>query len=65
LIKLVKKNILRFPKPGTNPRGVEITKEALSCLVSDNMNRKITINWQKVEIEFDPYKRWVELWSEE
>jgi len=63
--KIGKEKYIKIPKPGTNPRGVEITKEALSCLVSDNMTRKITINWQKVEIEFDPYKRWVELWSEE
>jgi len=38
---------IKLPKPGTNPRGVEITKEALSSLVEDGMSRKIMINWQK------------------
>ncbi|MBP8639114.1 MAG: ThaI family type II restriction endonuclease [Dictyoglomi bacterium] len=56
---------IKLPKPGTNPRGVEITKEALSSLVEDGMSRKIMINWQKTEIDFDPYKRWVDLWRDD
>lgn len=63
--KIGKEKYIKIPKLGTNPRGVEITKEALSCLVNNKKSGKIQINWQKVEIEFDPYKRWVELWSEE
>ncbi|HOV31750.1 MAG TPA: ThaI family type II restriction endonuclease [Candidatus Hydrogenedens sp.] len=63
--KIGKEKYIKIPKPGTNPRGVEFTKEALSDLIKDNMTRKIPINWQKVKIEFDPYKRWVELWSDD
>jgi len=63
--RLGRKNYIKLPKPGTNPRGVEITKEALSGLIKDSMSKKIVINWQKTKIEFDPYKRWVELWSED
>jgi len=37
-------NYIKLPKPGTNPRGVEITKEALSDLVKDSISRKIVIN---------------------
>ncbi|MEM3829534.1 MAG: ThaI family type II restriction endonuclease [Conexivisphaerales archaeon] len=55
---------IKLPKPGTNPRGVEITNKALSSLVKDSMSRKIIITWQKTEIEFNPYYRWVDLWRE-
>ncbi|MCK4225228.1 MAG: ThaI family type II restriction endonuclease, partial [candidate division Zixibacteria bacterium] len=45
--------------------GVEITKEALSSLVGDSETRRIEINWQRTNIDFNPYKRWVDLWREE
>ena len=58
-------NYIKLPKPGTNPRGVEITKEALSNLVGDSESRSISINWQRTRIEFNSYKRWVDLWRED
>lgn len=58
-------NYIKLPKPGTNPRGVEISKEALISLVRDNNTRSIEINWQRTKVEFNPYKRWVELWKED
>ncbi|MGQ9848207.1 MAG: ThaI family type II restriction endonuclease [Bacteroidales bacterium] len=60
-----RENYIKLPKPGTNPRGVEITKEALSSLVEDSMSRRIAINWQKIKVEFNSYKRWVDLWMED
>jgi len=30
---------IKLPKPGTNPRGVEITKEALTSLVKDDLSK--------------------------
>lgn len=60
-----RQNYVKLPKPGTNPRGVEITKEALSSLVQNNESRKIEINWQRTKIEFNSYKRWVDLWEED
>ncbi|BDC36462.1 hypothetical protein MTLP_11440 [Candidatus Methanoliparum sp. LAM-1] len=63
--KIGRENYIKLPKPGTNPRGVEITKEALSGLVEDSMSKRIVINWQKTKIEFNPYKRWVDLWRED
>jgi hypothetical protein len=60
-----KENYIKLPKPGTNPRGVEIAKEALSTLVADRDTKSIIINWQKVKIDFNPYMRWVDLWREE
>jgi hypothetical protein len=60
--RLGRQNYIKLPRPGTNPRGVEVTKEALSNLVGDNESRSILINWQRTKIEFNPYKRWVDLW---
>jgi len=57
-------NYVLLPKPGTNPRGVEITKEALTALINDPETKRIEIEWRKVEIDYDPFKRWVELWNE-
>jgi len=58
-------NYIKLPKPGTNPRGVEISKEALSALVQNRQSKKILIKWRKTSIEFNAYKRWVDLWGED
>jgi len=63
--RIGRENYIKLPKAGTNPRGVEITKEALSTLVVDSESRKIPIKWQITEITFNPYHRWVELWRED
>jgi len=60
-----KERYIKLPKPGTNPRGVEITKEALLRLVGDKEAKFIEIGWQKSEIDYYPYKRWVDYWREE
>jgi len=56
---------IKLPIPGTNPRGVEITKEALSHLVRSKETKVIKIDWQRSEIDYHPYKRWVDYWKEE
>jgi len=63
--KVGRENYIKLPKPGTNPRGVEITKEALSALVVDSESKSIVINWHRTKIEFNAYKRWVDLWMED
>lgn len=60
-----KEKYIKLPKPGTNPRGVEISKEAMSGLIEDKDTKKIEIVWQRREIKFNPYKRWIDLWSED
>ena len=55
---------IKLPTPGTNPRGAEITKEALSQLVWDKETKVIDIFWQRSEIDYHPYKRWVDYWRE-
>jgi len=59
--KMGRQNYIKIPKPGTNPRGVEITKNALSNLLGDIDTRSIPINWKRTKIEFNSYKRWVDL----
>ena len=63
--KIGKEKYIRLPKPGTNPRGVEITKEALEALVKDRESKVIEIYWQKAKIDYNPYKRWVDYWEED
>ncbi len=63
--KIGKEKYIRLPKPGTNPRGAEITKEALETLVKDRESKVIEIYWQKAKIDYNPYKRWVDYWEED
>ncbi len=53
---------IKLPKQGTNPRGIEITKEAMLRLVDSEMSKKIPVSWRKEGIQFSPYKRWIDLW---
>lgn len=63
--RIGRNSYIKLPKPGTNPRGVEITKEALTSLVKDDLSKSIEIKWQKTKIEYNPYKRWVDYWGED
>lgn len=63
--KLGKYSYIKLPKAGTNPRGVEITKQALSLLISDRNAKSILVEWNRVENNISSYKRWVELWMED
>nr|MDO8134177.1 ThaI family type II restriction endonuclease [Candidatus Njordarchaeum guaymaensis] len=54
----------KLPKPGTNPRGVEVSKEALLRLMRDEDTNSLKIVWQRSEIEYNPYQRWVDYWEE-
>ena len=60
-----RKKYIKLPKPGTNPRGVEITKEALSWLVENKETKVIQIAWKRSKVDYSPYKRWVDYWKEE
>ena len=62
--KIGREEYIKLPKPGTNPRGVEITKEALSQLVKDRKTQIIEIPWQRSKIDYNPYKKWVDCWKE-
>jgi len=62
--KMGKGKYIKLPKPGTNPRGVEITKEALEALTTHKESKVIEIYWQKAKIDYNPYKKWVDYWEE-
>lgn len=63
--KMGREKYIKLPKPGTNPRGVEITREALSSLVKNKMSKVIEIHWQRKKVDYNPYKRWVDYWKED
>lgn len=63
--KIGRENYIKLPKPGTNPRGVEITQEALATMATDSESRKIGISWQKFKIDFNVYERWIDFWRED
>ena len=63
--RIGRRNYIKLPKPGTNPRGAEITKEALSTLVRDSDSKCIIMNWHKIAMPFNPYNRWVDLWRDD
>jgi hypothetical protein len=62
---LGREKYIKLPKAGTNPRGVEISKDALTLLTEHELTQKIEIDWQKVEINFNPFKRWLDYWRED
>jgi hypothetical protein len=62
--KIGRSRYLKLPKAGTNPRGVELTGEALKLLVQEEKTLSIQINWKKEIIDFKPFKRWIELWEQ-
>lgn len=56
---------IKLPKPGTNPRGVEMQPNAIQKLIEHPDTSSIAINWKKEAIEYRPFERWVELWQAE
>ncbi len=63
--KIGRDNYIKLPKQGTNPRGVEISNEALRAAVKDANTKSVEINWIKESIDYNPFKKWVDLWSED
>ncbi|MBI5682960.1 MAG: ThaI family type II restriction endonuclease [Deltaproteobacteria bacterium] len=64
LNQIGKEKYLKLPKVGTNPRGVEISKDGLIMLLQDKETRCIEIVWKHSKMEYNPYKRWVDYWKE-
>lgn len=50
----------KLPQQGTNPRGVEITNDAINKLTEHSQTKMIKINWFRSDNEnYTPYDRWV------
>jgi hypothetical protein len=56
---------IKLPKVGTNPRGVEISTDALRILANHPKSLKIAVEWKKKEIVYRPYERWLDLWKKD
>lgn len=63
--RMGREGYIKLPKPGTNPRGVEITEDALEAIATDKDSKAIEMNWQRTKVDYDPYQRWVDRWSDE
>ncbi|MBS3091323.1 ThaI family type II restriction endonuclease [Candidatus Pacearchaeota archaeon] len=61
---LGKEKYLKMPKAGTNPRGVEFSKESIQKMLQHHKTLKIKINWIKQDIPYNVYKRWIDFWKE-
>ena len=67
--KLGRERYLRFPKHGTNPRGVDICSEGVKELLKHPLTRCLEIEWKRSEgartgeLRLVPYKRWLEYWK--
>ena len=60
-----RESYIKLPKAGTNPRGVEFAKNVLARLTADSQAKNIEIIWQKSDIGFNAYKKWLDLWKED
>ena len=65
LEQIGRKRYIKLPKPGTNPRGIELSVEALEFLAEHSQSQNIPIQWHKSTVEYDPYHRWLDLWERE
>jgi len=62
---LGRERYIKLPKKGTNPRGVEISSEALRMCVNETPY-KLNIKWVVDEnFNYDPFERWIELWEKD
>lgn len=53
---------LKLPRAGTNPRGVEFSRAAIVRLTQHKLSKQIPIEWTQQDLDYDPYKRWVDYW---
>ncbi len=65
LKKIGKDAYIKKPIRGTNPRGVEISSQALKILVNHTQTLKIDIEWKKTTIDFNPYDKWIDYWKKD
>jgi hypothetical protein len=63
--RIGRERYVKLPKAGTNPRGVEISAEALRLLANHPQSFRIPINWYRKKVEYNPYERWLEYWQKD
>lgn len=62
LNRIGRQHYTKLPKVGTNPRGVEITDQALALLVSHPQTLRVPITWYRKKVYYSPYDRWLDYW---
>jgi hypothetical protein len=62
LDSLGKDSFFKLPKPGTNPRGIEMTEIAMSHAVTHPSSKNISILWKRPSIRYNKYERWITYW---
>lgn len=63
--RLGKGRYLNLPKPGTNPRGVDFSKDAINSMLDDKRTLRIVIDWIKPVLSSQSiYQRWIDYWRE-
>jgi hypothetical protein len=63
--RIGRESYIKLPKAGTNPRGVEISSEALDLLASHSQSLNIPVKWYRQLVDYNPYGRWLELWKKD
>jgi len=61
--KLWREKYIKLPKQWTNPRGVELSGLAIEELSNHKDTKKIEIEWNRVDMEYTPYDRWIDYWN--
>lgn len=57
---------IKLPKKGTNPRGVEISTEAMRRLLCHSDTQTMSVSWKRdpsLLVERALYGRWIDLWD--
>ena len=62
--RIGREEYIKLPKQGTNPRGVEISNKALKEITTNEDIMSIKVEWKRANIQYNAFKRWVDLRSE-
>jgi len=66
LNQIGRERYIKLPKAGTNPRGAEISSEALQLLLESADTRVIEIPFVRTVVDYrEIYTKWLEAWREE
>ncbi|MFQ3610529.1 MAG: ThaI family type II restriction endonuclease [Fimbriimonadales bacterium] len=70
MTQLGRDKYLEKPKQGTNPRGVELSAEAVNQLLKHSETKRLSIDWRISEehrerLREQSLNKWIELWQQE
>ena len=66
LQKLGRDRYIKLPKQGTNPRGIELSIEALNLLIQCNDTRTMQVPFERKQVDLrEIYTKWLDAWQDE